>query len=226
MALVAQKNGGAGNRVEQAPIPAGVYPARLVQLIDLGLQAQRPFQGKDKPPVQEIMLTYELVDTFMLDAEGNEQEDKPRWVSETLPLYGLFADKAKSTQRYKTFDPTEQFGGDFTQVVGDPVNVTIVQNVVGDKTYTNVANIGAMRPKDAEKCPALKNPTKIFDVDNPDMEVFAGLPQWIQDKIKANLNFAGSKLEAAVAKAPVKAQPKRDEPKPEAEPAKANNNPY
>ena len=225
MALIAQKNGGAGNRVEQAPIPAGVYPARLVQLIDLGLQAQRAFQGKEKPPVQEIMLTYELVDTFLLDAEGNEQEDKPRWVSETLPLYGLFADKAKSTQRYKTFDPAEEFGGDFTQVIGQPVNVTIVQNVVGDKTYTNVANIGAMRPKDAEKCPALKNPTKVFDVDNPDMEVFAALPQWIQDKIKSNLNFAGSVLEGKVGKG-APAPKKAEQPKKAEEAPAGNNNPY
>ena len=93
-------------RVEQPLIEADVYPARLVQLIDLGLQAQRPYQGKDKPPVQEVMFTYELVDVFMVNEEGKEQEDKPRWVTETLPFYGLFADKATSTKRYKAFDPT------------------------------------------------------------------------------------------------------------------------
>ena len=224
MALIANKNGGNGPRVEQAPIAPGVYPGRLVQLIDLGLQAQRPFQGKDKPPAQEIMLTYELVDEFMLDANGDANEEKPRWVSETLPLYGLFADKAKSTQRYKVFDPTEEWAGDFTKAIGMPVNVTIVNNSVADKVYTNVANLGAMRPKDAEKCPPLKNPAKVFDVDAPDMEVFASLPEWIQTKIKGNLNFTGSALASAIA-GPV-AKEKKQPPKPVAKEEDDNENPY
>ena len=225
MALVMNKNGGGnGTRVEQKPIDPGVYPARLVQLIDLGLQAQRPYQGKDKPPAIEVMLTYELVDEFMLDESGKPREDKPRWVSETLPLYGLFADKAKSTQRYKAFDPTEEWGGDFTKAIGLPVNVTIVNNSVGDKIYTNVANIGAMRPKDADKCPELKNPAKVFDVDAPDMEVFASLPEWVQTKIKGNLNFTGSALASAIA-GPV-AKEKKQPPKPVAKEEDDNENPY
>jgi len=191
------------NRVEQPILEPGVYPARLVQLIDLGLQAQRPYQGKDKPPAQEVMLTYELVDAFMVDEDGNEIDDKPRWISETLPFYGLFADKAKSTQRYNALDPSGAFDGDFSRTVDTPINVTLVNNFVGEKTYTNVANIAAMRPKDAEKCEALKNPAKVFDLDAPDMEVFNSLPDWIQTKIKGNLQFNGSALEKAISgKAP------------------------
>lgn len=183
------------NRVEQPVLEPGVYPARLVQLLDLGLQAQRPYLGKDKPPVQEIMLTYELVDAFMVDEEGNDIEDKPRWVSETLPFYGLFADKAKSTQRYNALDPSGAFDGDFSRGVDTPINVTLVNNVSGEKTYTNVANIAAMRPRDASNCPPLKNAAKVFDLDAPDMEVFASVPEWIQTKIKSNLNFSGSVLD-------------------------------
>src|SRR6187402_3731535 len=122
MALNANKPQTGGKKfAPQANIEAGVYPARLVQLIDLGLQAQRPYQGKDKAPVQEIMLTYELVDEFMKDEEGKDIEDKPRWVSETLPFHGLFADKAKSTQRYLAFDPKQEYEGDFSKAVGSPI---------------------------------------------------------------------------------------------------------
>lgn len=194
MALNAKKVQGNQNRVEQ-PDLVGVFPARLVQLIDLGLQNQREFKGKAKPPVQEIMLTYELVDEFMKDEDGNDVEDKPRWISETLPFYGLFADKAKSTQRYLAFDPKQDFEGDFTQCVGLPINVTLVNNQHDGKVYTNVAAIAAMRPKEAAACPELINPSKVFDLDDPDMEVFNALPEWIQTKIKGNLNFAGSPLE-------------------------------
>jgi hypothetical protein len=235
MGLNAKKVGGGnggGNRVPQANIEPGTYPARLVQIIDLGLQAQRPYQGKDKPPAQEIMLTYELVDTFMLDEDGNELEDKPRWISETLPFYGLYADKAKSTQRYNAIDPTGEYDGDFAKAIGTPINVTIVNNAVGDKVYDNIATISAMRPRDADKCPELVNPSKLFDLDNPDMEVFNALPEWLRDKIKSNLNFKGSPLEDAVGNAPApakekakKAESKKPEPA-AADEGDGDNNPF
>lgn len=227
MALNAKKIGnGGGNRTPQANIEPGTYPARLVQIIDLGLQAQRPYQGKDKPPAQEIMLTYELVDTFMLDENGKELTDKPRWISETLPFYGLYADKAKSTQRYNALDPSGEFDGDFAKAIGQPINVTIVNNAVGDKVYDNIATISAMRPRDADKCPELVNPAKLLDLDAPDLDIFNALPEWLREKIKGNLNYKGSPLEQLLggggdrprsAKAAAAKPPKAEEPPAEAE---------
>lgn len=209
------QNKNTGDRVEQAPVEPGVYPARIVQILDLGLQAQRPFQGKEKPPAQEISITYELVDTFCVDKDGKELEDKPRWISETLPLYSISQDKAKSTQRYVAADPSGKFGGDFSKLVNAPVNVTIVHNKVGEKTYVNVAGIAAMRPRDEAKCPELVNPAKVFDLDAPDMEIFGSLPQWIQDKIKKNLKFNGSPLDKLLsggAKKEPEKEPEKVEP--------------
>lgn len=187
------------NRVEQPELEAGVYPARVVQILDLGLQAQRPYQGKAKPPAYMISVTYELVDAFMVDEDGNEIEDKPRWVSEEFPIYSLEADMAKSTKRYYALDPDCVFEGDFSKLLDTPCNVTVVINKKGDKTYTNVANVSAMRPRDAAKCPELKNEARFFDLDDPNMEVFFGLPQWLQEKISSNLEFKGSKLEELIA---------------------------
>ena len=209
MALNASKiKSTSSNKVEQEVIEPGVYPARIVQILDLGLQAQRPYQGKDKPPANEIMLTYELVDVFMKDKDGKELEDKPRWISETLPLYSIHQEKAKSTQRYLAADPLSVHGGDFTQLVGTPVNVTITHNQNGDRLYVNVAGIAAMRAKDVAKCPELANPAKVFDLDNPDAEIFSSMPEWVQEKIKKNLNYKGSKLEAALGGKPAPAEPK------------------
>lgn len=217
MGLVANKKQANKQFVEQANITPGNYPARLVQLIDLGLQPQRAYQGKDKPPAQEIMLTYELVDEYMKDEVGEDIEDKPRWISETLPFFGLHADKAKSTQRYHAFDPNEDWAGDFSQAVGLPINVTIVNNPAANgKIYDNIAGISPMRPRDAQACPELKNPAKVFDLDNPDLEVFNSFPEWIQTKIKGNLNFAGSKLEKALAGQPAKEDKHDKAPKKEA----------
>jgi hypothetical protein len=214
------------NRVKQEVIEADVYRARLVQLIDLGLQAQRPFKGKEKPPAIELMLTYELVDEFMKDEEGNDIEDKPRWISETLPFYGLFADKAKSTQRYLAFDPTNSFDGDFSQAVGMPINLTIVNNAVGDKIYNNVGNAATMSEKKAVQCPELKNPSKAFDLDEPDVELFNSLPEWIQEKIKGNLNFNKSALDLALNGKKADKKPEKKKEAVVEEDDESSDNPY
>lgn len=208
--MIKAPQGGGGNRVPQDNIAAGVYPARVVQVVDLGVQAQRPFQGQEKKPVNEIMLGYELVDTFLVDENGNELEDKPRWISETIPLHPLIADKAKSTKRYEALDPGKQFDGDFSQLVNIPCNVTVINNENQGKVYDNVAGVAAMRPRDAAKCPELKNPAKVFSLEAPDLQVFNSLPKWIQEKIQKNLNYQGSKLQILLGgKAPA---PKKEEP--------------
>lgn len=219
-----------GNNKQFAPqenIEAGTYPARLVQIISLGLQPQRPYKGEPKPPAHELMFTYELVDTFMKDEDGNDIEDKPRWISETFPLRSLAAENAKSTERYLAFDPDKNFDGDFAQLITMPINVTIVNNASGDKIYDNVATVSTMRARDAAKCPELVNPPKVFDLDDPDMEVFNALPQWIRDKIKGNLQFKGSALEKLVAAGGDKKQERKQEPKKHEAPAKEEDDaPY
>jgi len=96
--------GGKGS--SQKAIEAGTYPARVVQVIDLGLQAQKPYQGKEKPPAHKLMVTYELVDEFCKDEGGNEQKDKPRWLSEEFNLFSLSQENAKSSIRYVAIDST------------------------------------------------------------------------------------------------------------------------
>lgn len=222
MALKAPKGNAQRQFAPQKNIAPGTYPARPVQLIDYGLQPQKPYAGKEKNPVVELGVTYELVDEFMKDEAGKDLKDKPRWISETFPLHPIESDKARSTQRYLAFDPTNQFDGDFTQILDKPINVTIVNNKSGDKVYDNVATISAMRPRDAENCPKLVNAVTFFSLDEPDLAVFNGFPKWIQDKIKGNLNFNGSPLQKLLGDAPVKEEKKEEAPKEE----ETSNNPY
>lgn len=213
---------GGANRIEQPLLPVAGYPARVVQIIDLGLQAQRPYQGKEKPPVHEINLTYELVDEFCLDEDGNPDEKRPRWMSETMAFRNLSADKAKSTQRYKALDPTLEDGGDFTAQIGKPCVVNVIHNpgtgVNAGKTYANVDSISTMRAKEAAKLPELVNDSRVFLLDDPDVEIFEALPQFLQDKIKGNLEYEGSKLQKLL-EGPVAKPTKKAEPEPEPEEA-------
>lgn len=200
---------------QQAPMDEGTYPARVVQVIDLGVQEQRAFKGVAKPPAQTIYQTYEFLDEFCKDEDGEDQEDKPRWLSEQFPLYSLEADLAKSTKRYYALDPEENFGGDFTLLVSSPCMVTIHQYEDKKGEVKNgISSVAAMRPKEAAKAPELVNPPKVFVIDNPDLEIFKSLPDWLQDKIKGGLEFEGSALDEAL-KGPVKPAAKPEaKPKP------------
>lgn len=176
-------------------IEAGNYMGRLVHVIDLGVQEQQPYKGQEKPPVQKIRLTYELANEFLEDEDGNPMEDKPLHVSEDMPLYSLSAENAKSTKRVKALDPSNKLQGDLSKMIGTAVTITIVHNKSKkdpEKVYANIGNVTpAMK---GVPVPELIQEPKVFDLDAPDLEVFGSLPEWVQDIIKGNLNFPGSKL--------------------------------
>lgn len=210
MSLVAPKTG--NTFAKQEAVEAGTYPARLVRILSLGLQNQRAFEGQTKPPAYEIQLTYELLDEFMKDEAGNDIEDKPRWISETMPLRALDSDLAKSTKRYRVFDPENNFEGDFTKCLGVPVSVALGVNAKG---YNTVLDVSIMRKRDADRAPELINESTYFDINNPDMKVFESLPNWVKEKMKENLEFKGSALEAALGgevKETKKETPPKEEP--------------
>lgn len=204
------KHSGGNTGPAQDPIDVGNYPARLVQVIDLGLQPQRPYQGQEKPPAHMLFTTYELTDEFMKDEDGKDIEDKPRWLSEDFPLHSLKSDRARSTQRYNVLDPDCANGGDWGELLTTPCMVTVTQSEGkgknAGKVYNNIGGTSPMRAKDAERTPELVNPPKVFDLDQPDIEIFKSLPEWLQDKIKGNLEYKGSpldlKLSGSVTEAP------------------------
>jgi len=197
----AAPKGNGGNRVEQAPMEAGGYPIRVAQVIDLGMQEQRPWQGQEKPPAHEIMLTYEFTDEFMKDENGEDVEDKPRWLSENFPLRHIDQDKAKSTQRYKALDPKMDHDGDFGSLLGAPATAMVITKPVksgpnAGKERNYVDSLVPMRARDAARVEELQNEGKIFTLEDPDLEIFHSLPEWLQDKIKGNLEYNGSPLQA------------------------------
>lgn len=216
---------GGGKRVEQPPMEAGTYPARLVQVIDLGVQEQQPFKGEPKPPAQELMVTYEFPGEYIVDENGDEQEDKPRWLSETFPLHNLESDRARSTARYYAIDPDCKHDGDWSALIGQPVMVQIVQNAGKGKNagriFNNISGTAVMRAKEAAKLDELKNPGKVLDLDDVStVDIFLTLPEFIQTKIKSGLEFEGSAFAKAVKSAGLKKDMDDEVPFDGGEPAK------
>ena len=194
-----------------------------MQLIDLGVQKQRPYKGEPKKPVQEIYTTYELLDEFCIDLDeesdthGEVLKDKPRWISERYAFYNLNSERAKSTARYLALDPTKEHDGDWSELIGIPVNIEIVINEgKGDnagKFYENINSTSPMRKKDADKAPELVNPPKLLDRDADNaLEVFLSLPQWLQETIQKGQDFEETALSAQLEEHNAKGE-KEDKPK-------------
>ena len=87
------------------------------------------------------------------------------------------------------------------------------------KVYTNVSAVSTMRAKQADAAPPLVNEGSVFLCDEPDLEIFNNIPEWIQKKItQDNLEYGGSPLEALLGGTAAPTTPP-EEPAPEVEPA-------
>lgn len=206
------------NRTQQPPLEPGSYPAIVARVVDLGLQPTIDFTTKGPgKPKNMIQVTYELVDAFMVDDEGNELEDKPRWISEEFPLNPLSSDLATSTKRDKAIDPKGTTAGDWSKKLGMPCTV-VTANYETKKnpgvTRDKVSNVTSMRARDAANLPEPANDLVFFDLSNPNLEVFNTFPTWLQDKIKGNLEFDGSPLDRALNGAPAKDEAPKKASKP------------
>ena len=202
------------------------YPARLVQVIDLG--QQQNFFDKEKVN-HEVMLTYELTTEFCLDDKDEPVTDKPRWLSETINMIDLpigmsvkdiyndqYRGKSKLVLRSKAFDPKGEHEFDLSKMLGKPCAVTVVEKKKKDGELRNDIG-GITAPMKGLQIDELVNEPKFFGLDEPDLEIFGSLPEWLQGRIKENLNFKGSPLEEALnGKAP-----KADEKKAAQQPEKA-----
>jgi hypothetical protein len=201
-----------GSRPKAAVLESGMYPGRLISLIDLGLQASE-YDGKPKEPRQRMMTTYELADEFMVDEDGEEDTSLPRWISEELPMYQLDAEKAKSTARYLGLDPKNEHDSDWEMLLGMPCMIHLVSKVSNKgNEYNQVSGVARMRDKEAVKAPESINEPFIFDLDTATKEDWEKVPQWIQKKITEGLEWSSHPLSGVVkAEGEVKAATKSEE---------------
>lgn len=189
-------------RVQQAELECLNYPCRVAQVLDMGVhpvevwdeKTNKYVQDDTKAPQNFIRLTYEFTTEFMKDENGVEDESKPRWYSEEIKLLPITSELATSTKRIKALDPKGELEGDFAKTANACCTVTIGHKKGGK------AKIGNVSPSMRGMVYAeLKNPAKVFTLDDPDLDIFNSQPQWIKDRITSNLYFEGSKLQKLLA---------------------------
>ena len=160
-------------------IAEGTYPARLVQIISLGVQ-ETEWQGQTKT-APKVMLTFELP-TETINING---EDQPRWISKEFNL--SLHEKSSLTPVVKALDPKGECQ-DLTDLLGKPCMVQVGSTASNNAKITNI-----VAPMKGMPVAPIYNEAKMvaFDFDSPDLELFATFPQFMQDKIKEAVNYNG-----------------------------------
>jgi len=167
----------------------GTFSARLVQIIELGMQEQTDFTtGESTGYKPRVLLTFEFpTERITITNKEGEEEDLPRWYGKEYTLSGH--EKASLPRVIRSL------GGDMdlTEVLGSPCMIEI-GSTSGDKAKI----LSITSPVKGMEVPELENPPVVFDLDSPDITVFKHFPEWIREKVKAGKNYEGSKLDLAL----------------------------
>lgn len=182
---------------------AGSQPARVAAVVDLGVQARPPFKGKEKAPVHQVFVNFELVNDSYQSEDGKtiKQRIGPKpfnMVAKNSEMYNNSA----IAQFLKSIDPNDSIKGDLTALADKPCLATVVHNEgIGQHAGKKFANLTqVMVAPEGFPVAALSTPPVVFTFDNPTEEAWKSLPEFIQNKIKGALNYKGSKVEALVSK--------------------------
>lgn len=189
MGFIAKDSGGNFKRV-----PQGVFIGRCYSLIDLGTQTTTgQFGIKDQ---HKLRLGWELFgedengEPLSIDMDGKQM---PMTISKsyTVSLHekaGLRRDLA--AWRGRDFTDEEAKAFDVSKLLGAYCMINVTESESGGKTYSNVGGItplpGAL--KNAKPEPVHSPVT--FNLDEPDMEVFATFHEKLQDAIRNSPEWA------------------------------------
>ena len=165
----------------------GSHMGRLLAILDLSLQPEFIWEGKTTPPRYMVSFIYELT--------GSEnKENKPYILSEDFKVSDH--DASKMYDRVTTLDPTMTLtkgGEDLSGLLTVPCMIEVDHNAKG---YAKIKKVSGV-PSNFQVDPLLNTPYT-FEFDNPDMNIFNALPEFVQNKIKSALTYEGSELHKQV----------------------------
>lgn len=179
----------AGSESGFVPVPAGMHLARCYRIVDLGTQRSE-YKGEIKH-LPKVMLQFEVHGE---DDQGNPlvtAKGEPMTISKNYTA--SLSEKATlrvdlKNWRGRDFTPEELKGFELKNVLGIFAMISVTKAPGKDgKEYTN---IGAVMPVPANikkaGLPAGHNPTAIFSIDDPDMELFETFSDGLKNKIKSS----------------------------------------
>jgi len=173
--------------------PEGVFLARCFKMVDVGTQTiTSQFGTKD---TRQVYLYFELLE----DDEGEKvrMEDGQPYIifnSYKLSMHQKSAlRKHLEAWRGKKFTEDEAAGFDLSKLLGQACKLQVVHtdSKDGQRTYANISAIMTTKKK-----PEGVNELISFSVEDPDMDVFNDLPEWLQDKIENSPEWTADDTES------------------------------
>ncbi len=166
------------------PVPPGSHLARCYRIIDLGTQ-KTTFNGESKF-IKKVMFQFEV---HSEDDDGPLKTDKgePMSISKNYTL--SLSDKAVlradlEAWRGREFTREELQGFELKNVLGAWCLITVTKATGNDgKEYTNITGVSPVPKLMKQNLPTPFNQVGIFDIDDPDMEMFETLSERIQQRI-------------------------------------------
>lgn len=184
MGFIAKDSGGGDFK----RVPAGAYIGRCYSVIDLGTQLSSGQYGEKLQ--HKLQLRWEL---FGEDEQGNpltitiDGKEMPLTISKsyTVSLHeksGLRRDLA--AWRGRDFTDEEAKGFDVSKLLGAYCMVNVTTSETNGKTYSNVAGLTPLPGALKNSKPAPVHKDVLFNLDEPDMEVFETFHEKLQEAIK------------------------------------------
>ena len=182
-------------------LDAGTYDARILSIVDLGMQPGSPQYPEPKPKLE---FRFELLDEFMVGEDGTVDETAPRVFNYEVTYNedGYMDEKANI---YKLISAIPSgFELELSEMVGLPVTVMIQKYMKksgknAGKEDNKVTSVLPMKAKTIATAGPLINKPLFFDLGEPDLAVwgklYKGNPYAHQDRIMASSSFAGSLLQ-------------------------------
>jgi hypothetical protein len=184
MSLTARDSGGGSF----TPVAPGMHLARCYRIVDIGTQ-KTEYQGQIKHQ-QKVMMQFEV--------HGEDDNGKPMVTTKGEPLsisknftlsLGENATLRKDLQawRGRQFTPEELRGFELKKVLGAWCMLTVAKSTGNNgKEYTNIMSINPV-PAAIKRSglPEGFNNEAMFEIDNPDMELFETFSSSLKEKIQA-----------------------------------------
>ncbi len=178
---------------DHSPPEAGPTIGRFIEYIEIGKQPQKPYQGKPKPPADEVRLTFELLHPKknLKEYEDDNKEKRIRGEYVTIKIAKKLSDKAKFKKLFAAMTYGRADIKHMAQMLGEAFIINIYHNIVdkdGKKvTYVNLDKDGAygigapfiIDPLAETKTPVpvrdAIRPLRLFLFENPTKETWDSL---------------------------------------------------
>lgn len=154
---------------------AGMHPARLYGVIDLGTQTWE-YQGSPSSG-HKVMFMFELPESLM--KSGLPFVVSKEYIVSTSKNAALY----KMMKSWKGIEIGKGF--DTKLILGEPANISIS---ISDSDWPNIESVSGLLPK--QQVAKAVNPIVELDLSNFNQKTFDALPEWIRDKIKKSPEYA------------------------------------